>query len=300
MRITSLATCDRERMGTSDYPALYRSADQCSLSSQRAFFGVLLGEIALLVLAAVLSILDSHSAGVAVFQAALLLGALGCAIYLFAAKPDRYWYAARAVAESVKTLTWRYVSRAEPFEVDVASARLHFCVTLRSVVEQNHDVAKRLVADLEGVQITPAMESMRTKGLEDRKAAYLKGRVTEQQGWYAKKSRANTVMARRFFGALTLVISAGALFAIARVHFVTVSHWPTDVLVALATALLVWIQAKRFSELAGSYALAAHEISILREQATLATDDERLSSFVGDAENAFSREHTQWVARKDV
>lgn len=28
--------------------------------------------------------------------------------------------------------------------------------------------------------------------------------------------------------------------------------------------------------------------------------DEKFSVFVGDAENAFSREHTQWVARKDV
>jgi hypothetical protein len=63
---------------------------------------------------------------------------------------------------------------------------------------------------------------------------------------------------------------------------------------------LSWMQAKRFSELAASYALAAHEISLIKEQSLLPDTDEKFSLFVGDAENAFSREHTQWVARKDV
>ena len=79
-----------------------------------------------------------------------------------------------------------------------------------------------------------------------------------------------------------------------------VSIWPTDILVALAASVLSWMQAKRFSELAASYALAAHEIGLIREQAMLPGTDAEFSLFVGDAENAFSREHTQWVARQDV
>ena len=63
--------------------------------------------------------------------------------------------------------------------------------------------------------------------------------------------------------------------------------------------MLSWIQAKRFQELAASYALAAHEISIIRQQSSGPMDDRAFSRFVGDAENAFSREHTQWVARQD-
>ena len=56
---------------------------------------------------------------------------------------------------------------------------------------------------------------------------------------------------------------------------------------------------ERFSELAASYALAAHEIGIIREQAN-AVSEAQFSTFVADTENAFSREHTQWVARKDA
>ena len=59
------------------------------------------------------------------------------------------------------------------------------------------------------------------------------------------------------------------------------------------------MQAKRFTELSASYALTAHEITLIREQADELKKDEHLSTFVGDAENAFSREHTQWEARKD-
>ena len=53
-------------------------------------------------------------------------------------------------------------------------------------------------------------------------------------------------------------------------------------------------------ELAASYALAAHEIGLIRQQSLLPSTDDEFSLFVGDAENAFSREHTQWIARKDT
>ena len=60
------------------------------------------------------------------------------------------------------------------------------------------------------------------------------------------------------------------------------------------------MQAKRFSELASSYTLAAHEIALIREQSFLPKTETEFSLFVSDAENAFSREHTQWVARRDT
>lgn len=70
--------------------------------------------------------------------------------------------------------------------------------------------------------------------------------------------------------------------------------------IAAAASILTWIQAKRFSELAASYTLAAHEINIIKSQALDEMNEDEFSVFVGDAENAFSREHTQWVARKDI
>ncbi|AMO94539.1 putative anthranilate synthase component I [Collimonas fungivorans] len=130
--------------------------------------------------------------------------------------------------------------------------------------------------------------------------AYATGRIKNQLTWYAKKAAFNRRTSNGFFWVLIATNGAAILCAILRIKLVEIPFWPTDVFVAAAASLLSWMQAKRFSELAASYALAAHEISLIREQASLPNSDTEFSLFVGDAENAFSREHTQWVARKDV
>lgn len=115
-----------------------------------------------------------------------------------------------------------------------------------------------------------------------------------------KKAAFNRRMSRYFFWALIGVNSIAVLCAVLRMVYVDQPFWPTDILVAIAASVLSWMQAKRFSELAASYALAAHEIGLIKEQSLLPDTPEKFSLFVGDAENVFSREHTQWVARKDV
>jgi hypothetical protein len=136
-------------MKEEDFPALYRSADDLSQESQRHFFSALLLHLGLLVSAAILSIVSFPHWSVAVFQLLALLGALSCSIYLFSKRPDRYWYAGRAVAESIKTVTWRYVCRAEPFQCDDAIARSDFQQKLKAIVDQNKDVAQALTKYLD-------------------------------------------------------------------------------------------------------------------------------------------------------
>jgi hypothetical protein len=57
---------------------------------------------------------------------------------------------------------------------------------------------------------------------------------------------------------------------------------------------------KRHSELTASYNLTAHEIGIIKGNAEAVETESEFSDFVNEAELAFSREHTQWVARKDA
>lgn len=287
-------------MQEQDFPALYRSSDDLSLASQRHFFRAMRVHLITLVVAAVLSIVSIPHWSVAALQLVALLGALGCSIYLFAMRPDRFWYAGRAVAESIKTITWRYVCRAEPFQGVDAVARSDFHQTLKQIVEQNREVCQSLTEHLDEAQITVVMEQMRARSLEERRATYADCRIKDQLTWYAKKAAFNRRMSRYFFWALITVNAIAVVCALLRMIFVAQPFWPTDVFVAMAASVLSWMQAKRFSELAASYALAAHEIGLIREQSLLPDTDEKFSHFVGDAENAFSREHTQWVARKDV
>jgi hypothetical protein len=76
-------------------------------------------------------------------------------------------------------------------------------------------------------------------------------------------------------------------------------YLPIEVLIVIASSILTWMQAKRYQELTTSYNLTAHEITIIRQNIDFCLSDQQLSDFIKDAENAFSREHTQFVARKD-
>jgi SMODS and SLOG-associating 2TM effector domain 1/SMODS and SLOG-associating 2TM effector domain 3 len=270
-------------MQDEDFPALYRSTNELSLESQMHFFWALIPHWS-----------------IAALQLLALLGALFCSIYLFSKRPDRYWYAGRAVAESIKTITWRYVCRAEPFQGDDVMARNDFQQRLKAIVDQNKDIVQAHTNHLDAPQITDVMAQMRAHPLEERKEIYADSRVKDQLTWYAKKAAFNKKTSNRFFWVLIATNAVAVLCAILRITFVQVSFWPTDIFVAAAASLLSWMQAKRFSELAASYALAAHEIGLIREQSLQPSTEEEFSLFVGDAENAFSREHTQWVARRDV
>ena len=92
-----------------DFPGLYRAASQLSADSQSIFFLCFATHMVLLALAAAISVINSPYPEVAIIQSVTLLGALFCAVYLYWGRPDQDWYTGRAVAESIKTMCWRYM-----------------------------------------------------------------------------------------------------------------------------------------------------------------------------------------------
>ena len=108
--------------GPADFPALYRSADRASERAQRSYLRSLRVRLGALLVAAFGGALTLTTAGgfhvgggVAFFAFAC---ALGAELYLATTSPLTTWYEGRAAAESAKTLAWRYMVRAEPFEID--------------------------------------------------------------------------------------------------------------------------------------------------------------------------------------
>lgn len=286
-------------MNERDFPALYRSADALSKQQQAVFLISLGSHLLFLVIATALSVFYVASPAVAYTQAVCLLFTVFLSIFIGYQKPDRIWYNARAVAESVKTLTWRYMMRAEPFQAADETPLRDFQRKLREVLEQNQHALGFLSANLADRQITEATRVLRETPFEERKRIYVKNRIEEQCNWYARKASFNRKRARIFFCALVLSNVVALSLSMYRIIEPATQFFPTDIFVALSASLLTWIQGKRYSELAASYALAAHEIGIIRDQAVHVSESQ-FSVFVADTENAFSREHTQWVARKDV
>ena len=284
-------------MKEADFPALYEAADIASKSAQKSFFLALGAYLSCLIVAAFMSVVDYRAPWFYLVQAGILLSSLGITIFLAHTKPQRAWYAGRALAESVKTVTWRYMMRAEPYQNN--DAREHFVRSLRKIFDANKQASASAV-EMTGVsQITASMDAVRARGLDERKQIYMRERVEEQLVWYKTKAVFNKKSSRVWFGCLIALNVAAVSFAFARSLFVGMNYWPTEIFLALAGAGMTWLQTKRFQELAASYALTTHEISFLKETFPRSKIEQDFSAFVGDAENAFSREHTQWQARRD-
>ncbi|EBB1220390.1 SLATT domain-containing protein [Salmonella enterica] len=73
---------------------------------------------------------------------------------------------------------------------------------------------------------------------------------------------------------------------------------PTELITTIISALIGWVQIKKYNELSASYALTAHEIGLVKEQSYYISGEKDFLDFIRDAETAFSREHTQWQARR--
>lgn len=287
-------------MNKDDYPAIYKSASKIAKDSQLLFcwlFGI---NIVLLTFAVALSvfyvsnIIYIYVQLIILVSSFLITGLLG---YLL---PEKSWYGGRALAESTKTMSWRYMMKAEPFNIDDKKATDLFLKKLGELVKSNKELTSKSVTSPKDKQLTDFMKDMRTKTIKDRKAFYVEYRIVEQLTWYLDKSEFNKKRAKQFF--VLILISSGfaILFSILRINCPITEHWPTDIFVAIVSALLGWNQAKKYRELTTSYAQTAHEISLIKEQASYNQSKDKFSIFVSDAENAFSREHVQWLARRDV
>ena len=96
-----------------------------------------------------------------------------------------------------------------------------------------------------------------------------------------------------------------SLQAIALFSSLALIRWPnlsintSAIFAAAAASAIAWLQLKRHQELTNSYGLAAQELGLIAEQSRGITEPEKLSAFILDAENAISREHTLWKARRD-
>lgn len=287
-------------MKSEDYPALYRAADAASTHAQSTYLdGTRLYGV-LTVVAAGLAAYGISSRGAAIWAALFFLSGLFLSIYLAFKQLENAWYRARAVAESIKTATWRFMMHAEPFNVaSVTAVRQEFRSLLGNIIREHKDLGGELGGSVATQdQVTPEMLRVRELPWETRLQIYIVDRIDEQRGWYARKSHDNRLQGRIWFSVFVALQGGAILFTILRVGYPELRFWPTEVFVVGAAIVLGWIQVKRYRELATAYGLTAHEIGLAKEDASGVASEQEVGNFVVQTENAFSREHTQWVARK--
>ena len=287
-------------LSSTTLPGLYQSADKASLDAQSTYFLGLRCYLILLVFAALVSFVWPSNILGAISSAFLFLITLGILIFLRVQRPDDQWYNGRAVAESVKTRSWRWCMRSEPYG-DAENGEVvakQFINDLKAILKQNRSLSSVLQSDA-GIHepISNVMTDIRKMGVEARLEIYKTQRIDNQAKWYSLKSIFNKRRAKQWFWVSVILHSIAIALLIYRVKDPEFSL-PVEVIATAAGAVLTWLQAKKHNELNSSYALTAHEVMLIKGEALSVKTESDLSEFVFNSETAFSREHTQWAARK--
>lgn len=284
-----------------DFPVLYRAADAASLSGQRRYLIALRTRLLALLIAAVFGAIvwdlrDVSIAGVGALVAFLV--ALASGLFLATTSPERAWYEGRAAAESAKTLTWRYLVRGESFASPLRpDDDARFIERLKEVLRDLKDLD--LAVEAPGVQITPAMRSAREANFHARKDLYLTARVRQQQTWYQQKAAWNGKRAEAWTICAIVLEVLGVGAGAARLLF----HVEVDLLgivAAAAAAVTAWLEAKQHRNLATAYGITAQELASAASLGDSIVKEDEWAEFVGQSEEAISREHTLWRASRGV
>ncbi|HWQ55084.1 MAG TPA: DUF4231 domain-containing protein [Bryobacteraceae bacterium] len=294
-------------MSALKYPALYYSANTASGKAQKTYLRFFRSTLLLLIFGA---LLGSVSVTSECWQhASKILSAvlLGISFFLSSTlkimSPERAWFGARAVAESVKSMSWRYSVGGAPYGLDLPEhdADMKFTGELISILQERRNLAWNFAVEVpDAPQIPPEMRECRRRSTVDRLTLYLRERLEDQRHWYASKAAESRNLHLRWFWAATLPQAAALISAILMIPATASPINPTGAFAAIAAAAMAWVQMKRYQDLAQAYALAAHELGVIQVQAQHVSNEDELSAFVANAENAISREHTMWVARRDV
>jgi hypothetical protein len=145
--------------------------------------------------------------------AVAFLGAVGCELWILATHPERRWYDGRALAESAKTLAWRYAVGADPYPVTSAEADEQLLEQLRSL---SRDAPETGIEPDSRPAVSDAMAALRRSTLLERKKVYLQHRIGDQREWYSGKSRQNGRRPRRWQSTLVVIELAGVVLAFLR------------------------------------------------------------------------------------
>jgi len=282
------------------YPALYQDTNSASLAGQNDYLNALrmrLGGLLFATLGAAI-FFTLQLPGVAGWSALIgFVVALCAEIFTAVSKPERRWYEGRAAAESAKTLAWRYAVGGEKFEIDMAEVDVAFIKALRSILSDLNDIQLEGVVDASD-QITPKMREIRSKPFEERRNLFAEGRIEDQRAWYSRKSQWNRKRQRRWTTAVIAAEGLGILGGAATIAY-SLSIDLLGILAALAATITAWVQAKQHSTLATAYGITAQELASIHSELA-SVDASAWANFVGQSEEAISREHTLWRASRGV
>ena len=295
-------------MESKDFPILHQVSSASAVNAQKRHFLVLRTKIAtLLVIAAIASVNWGGEPDVrmlaGVVSAIFIVVSMTLSALMDIRKSDQTWFSSRAIAESVKKESWRFMMKAEPYDGAISDsvAEERFLDRMREILDrQSSALAGELGSNLdERAMITECMKQVRKKPFEDRRAFYAKERIHDQKLWYTAKAKWNRTQQSRWFLISWILQIAAAALALALIKFGDVPMVnPVGILTTAGAGVMSWVNARNYREISQSYGLVAHELTLLEAREAHATTEEKSLEILEDVEGTISREHTIWLARR--
>jgi hypothetical protein len=291
------------------YPLAYSVADSESVNAQKRFASSLATELVLLCAVAVLGAvpLRTHARGLEIQPLNLLGGvvlasALVVRLARSASGVEVTWYSARAAAESIKTLVWRFACCGTSFGNTLPASEVEDRYIERCV-DVLHDLrfvdpALRTLPDV-GIPemfITAWMWELRAKPQAERAQTYVEGRLDDQLLWYNQRSEFHRAKGSRFRALATALYIVGIAAAAIEGFSIFRGLDVLGIAAAAAASFESWNQMRRHRDLETAYQVAVLELTAIRHKASRISNEMEWSSFIDDSEEAISREHTTWRA----
>jgi hypothetical protein len=185
-------------MENKDYPSLYQAADKASLNNQSTYVRLMGLNLSFMVIGAMIAILKqltpTIATGVYIISSIMLFSGIIISFILKFKKFDDVWYQGRALAESVKTLTWRFMTCSEGFEANISleQASSNFVQSLEEITTKFKDYTQHFDSKkLKDPNITDVMKQVRSSSLNERREYYATYRIEDQKEWYSSKAEYN-------------------------------------------------------------------------------------------------------------
>lgn len=292
----------RPALQPSDFPQLQRAGEGVAATAQRLLTRWVKATLLLTVLAAAMGPIEHAWAGwiaAVSFAIALMLGVVALRRDI-----EARWYDARALAETVKSMSWKYAVGSSDYPkngADEPTVQLHFEERLAT-----------LLPALVTLDALPPPEpashdeirALRQAPLATRADAYLNGRLLDQQRWYTASAMHHRAWARLWQTAGIVLQVLGVVGAVLKGLDKTHIDW-LGVAAAAAAATTAWLQTKDHVTLSRAYSVTAYELTLAAahrpaaDPSISATDaEQRWAAYVDDTEEAISREHNMWLGRR--
>lgn len=292
-------------MEADDYPSFFQESDRLAVSAQRKQFLLVRIKLVLLIFSALLlsfpwKLIPTLTASASFSVAALLVALIALTVLIQSKEFDRLWINCRAIAEAIKTETWLFMMRAQPYSVLVQAKDDEdlFMDRVAMILRLRPSAASQIALSMkEAPQVTPHMKEVRYADLDYRRSYYVQNRISDQKKWYSAKATWNRKKEALWFTVAWLLELSAAVAAISVVLLENSLIDPVQIVSVAGAGVLFWLNARSYKEPAESYGVLASDLELQRNYAVNVDTEQKLSRLVSEIEETINREQKIWLAR---